>query len=88
MSARDLDRTCEQLEERYGAKGRDAAAALRRWIGSELPFTHPEALDAHLREEHLPLLFDAFWQLLPFGTGGRRGRMGYGQNRMNETPWR
>ncbi|MGE4651846.1 MAG: hypothetical protein AAEJ53_13235 [Myxococcota bacterium] len=85
MSTRDLDRTCEQLEERYGAKGGDAAVALRRWLGAELPFTHPEVLAAHLREEHLPLLFDAFWQLLPFGTGGRRGRMGYGQNRMNET---
>ena len=33
----------------------------------------------------MPLLFDAFWQELPFGTGGRRGRVGYGANRMNET---
>ncbi|RME04936.1 MAG: phospho-sugar mutase, partial [Planctomycetota bacterium] len=25
---------------------------------------------------------DAFWQTLPFGTGGRRGKMGIGQNRI------
>lgn len=85
MSSHDLDRTCERLEERYQAKGRDAASALRRWLDGTLPFTHPEILEAHLREDQLELVFDAFWQLLPFGTGGRRGRMGYGQNRMNET---
>ena len=85
MTARDLERMCERLEERYGAKGRDAGTALQRWLGGTLPFTHPKALEAHLRDEHLELVFDAFWQLLPFGTGGRRGRMGYGQNRMNET---
>ena len=73
MSTRDLDRTCERLEERYQAKGRNAAAALKRWLGGTLPFTHPETLEAHLRGDHLELVFDAFWQLLPFGTGGRRG---------------
>lgn len=31
------------------------------------------------------MLFDAFWQALPFGTGGRRGRVGYGPNRLNPT---
>jgi phosphoglucomutase/phosphomannomutase len=36
-------------------------------------------------ERHVPLLFDAFWQVLPFGTGGRRGRVGYGSNRFNAT---
>ena len=44
-----------------------------------------EAVEAHFEETHLPLLFDAFWQWLPFGTGGRRGRVGYGPNRMNLT---
>ena len=31
----------------------------------------------------MTLVFDAFRQVLPFGTGGRRGPMGYGPNRMN-----
>src|SRR5829696_3947003 len=28
-------------------------------------------------------LVDAFYQVLPFGTGGRRGAVGIGPNRMN-----
>jgi phosphoglucomutase len=31
------------------------------------------------------LLLDSFYQVLPFGTGGRRGAVGIGPNRMN--PW-
>ena len=45
----------------------------------------PDMLAPHLDEQHVPLLFDAFWQVLPFGTGGRRGRVGYGSNRFNPT---
>src|SRR4051794_25812045 len=30
-------------------------------------------------------LLDRFYQILPFGTGGRRGAVGIGPNRMN--PW-
>ncbi len=40
-------------------------------------------LARHLEERCTALLFDAFWQVLPFGTGGRRGRVGYGANRLN-----
>ena len=50
-----------------------------------MPCAHPEVLERHLQEEHLDLLMDAFWQVLPFGTGGRRGRVGYGANRLNPT---
>jgi len=47
--------------------------------------TFPEILAQHLDERYVPLVFDAFWQVLPFGTGGRRGRVGYGSNRFNPT---
>jgi phosphoglucomutase len=50
-----------------------------------VPFAYPEVLARQLAPEHVPLLFDAFWQVLPFGTGGRRGRVGYGANRLNPT---
>ena len=50
-----------------------------------MPLAFPEVLARHLDEAHVPLLFDAFWQVLPFGTGGRRGRVGYGSNRFNPT---
>ena len=42
-------------------------------------------LARHLEPGQVALLFDAFWQVLPFGTGGRRGRVGYGANRLNPT---
>src|SRR5574341_428879 len=79
------DRICEFLEEKYGELGRSAAARLRQWLSGKVPYAYPEILDQHLEEKHLALLFDAFWQVLPFGTGGRRGRVGYGPNRLNPT---
>jgi len=80
-----LEKISRLLAERYDDLGRQAAERLRRWLSGEIPFAHPEILEKHLAEEHLPLLFDAFWQVLPFGTGGRRGAVGYGANRMNES---
>jgi phosphoglucomutase/phosphomannomutase len=85
LTTKSLDSTCDLLVERYGDAGADAADRLRLWLTDALPFTHPEMLERHLGPDHVPLLFDAFWQILPFGTGGRRGRVGYGANRMNET---
>ena len=80
-----LDSTCALLEDRFGANGATAAQNLREWLSGRMPFAHPEILEQHLGETHIDLLFDAFWQVLPFGTGGRRGRVGYGPNRINET---
>ncbi len=73
------------LTERYGELGTAAANRLQTWLSGTLPFSYPEQLEKHLDEEHVALLFDAFWQILPFGTGGRRGRVGYGPNRLNPT---
>ena len=78
-----LENVCGLLESRYDQLGHDAARRLRRWLSGEVPYAYPEVLDQHLFEEHVDLLFDAFWQTLPFGTGGRRGPVGYGANRMN-----
>ena len=75
----------ERLSQNYGAPGRRAQARLQRWLAGEVPYAYPEVLARHLDDGHLALVFDAFWQVLPFGTGGRRGRVGYGPNRMNPT---
>ncbi len=71
------------LADKHGDLGQRAAAELGRWLSGAIPFAHPEVLARHLSPDRLPLLFDAFWQVLPFGTGGRRGRVGYGANRLN-----
>lgn len=80
-----LDAICSRLIERFGDQGKGAAEELKRWLSDELPLTCPDEIRKHLDESHLDLLFDAFWQTLPFGTGGRRGPVGYGPNRMNFT---
>lgn len=75
----------ELLAEKYGDLGRGAAERLQLWLSGKIPYAYPEILEKHLDEKHLALVFDAFWQVLPFGTGGRRGRVGYGSNRLNPT---
>jgi phosphoglucomutase/phosphomannomutase len=78
-----IERICDSLIERFGEPGRGAAGLLRRWLSGSVSYAYPEILEQHLDEKHLGLVFDAFRQILPFGTGGRRGLVGYGPNRMN-----
>jgi len=80
-----LERICELLAQKYAGLGRGAAERLRQWLAGSVPYAYPRILEQHLSEKYLDLLFDAFWQVLPFGTGGRRGRVGYGANRLNPT---
>src|SRR5580658_878455 len=42
-----------------------------------------DAILDHAAQGQFALLLDSFYQLLPFGTGGRRARVGYGPNRIN-----
>ena len=78
-------RIAERLRQDYGEPGQHAHERLQSWRAGQVPYAYPEVLAQHLDEDHLALVFDAFWQVLPFGTGGRRGRVGYGPNRMNPT---
>ncbi len=78
-----LGSICTMLADRHGAAGTEAGARLRRWLSGVVPYAYPEILKQHLGPAHVDLLFDCFWQDLPFGTGGRRGRVGYGPNRIN-----
>lgn len=85
------------MVEKYPKLGQIAADELKKWSNDEVPYAyseildrqmeeaHREILDPQLGEKHLKLLFDAFFQILPFGTGGRRGPVGYGSNRLNLT---
>lgn len=81
----DLSLISDLLVKKYGGLGASALNRLRSWLNSDLPFTFPEILEQHLGEATADLLFDSFWQIVPFGTGGRRGRVGYGPNRINPT---
>jgi phosphoglucomutase len=60
-----------------------ALASVERWL------TVPEYAPYHsyihhlVRTENWELLLDSFWRMMPFGTGGRRGPVGAGPNRIN-----
>ena len=61
--------------ERSGTLSTPAAANVRRWL-SEPPFAkYREALAGEIEAGNWKTLDDAFYTVLEFGTGGRRGRM-------------
>src|SRR5262245_11675906 len=74
-----------------GFKGIDADVTLKdqalkhlgQWL-TEAPFAayHPQ-LEWLIQTQQWAGLLDRFYQILPFGTGGRRGAVGIGPNRMN-----
>jgi phosphoglucomutase/phosphomannomutase len=76
---------------RAGFAGIDAADALkeRALANLETWLTHPDfaayrpQLEDLCRRGAWSVLLDSFYQVMPFGTGGRRGAVGIGPNRMN-----
>ncbi len=73
------------LRERLGDQADDALAELARWSTSPDTSRWHALLEAMTAEGRYDELADAFARILPFGTGGRRGAVGVGPNRMN--PW-
>lgn len=66
-----------------------AAAHLEEWLatnkfeGLVAPCEYMPLLDWMVGSERFDLLIDSFYQMIPFGTGGRRGPVGIGPNRIN-----
>lgn len=61
-----------------------AVDALQEWLSNPLFATQRDAVLGHVQHRQFALLLDSFYQIVPFGTGGRRGRVGYGPNRINQ----
>ena len=60
-----------------------AVENLQTWL-SQSGFTiYVPQLEWLIREQKWSILLDSFYQIMPFGTGGRRGAVGIGPNRMN-----
>jgi len=80
-------------QARAGFAGIDAGAELKDRALANLNawLTHPDFATYRPQLEWLcasaawSVLLDSFYQVMPFGTGGRRGAVGIGPNRMN--PW-
>lgn len=83
----DLQATLTQLESaaRQGKLRESAVANIRTWL-TESPYrAYAPEVARHLAAGKWTELNDYFWMVIPFGTGGRRGRMyPIGCNAINE----
>ncbi len=57
---------------------------LEQWLSEEFEDYHPQ-IEHLIKNKYWDYLLDSFYQIIPFGTGGRRGEVGIGPNRIN--PW-
>ena len=71
-----------QLDFEPAARAR-ALAALEPWLTDESFAAYRPQMERLVERGQFDALFDAFWQVIPFGTGGRRGPVGIGTNRFN-----
>src|SRR5215207_10386376 len=62
-----------------------AAIHLARWLSAPDFAAYKPQIEWLIDERKWASLLDCFYQIMPFGTGGRRGLVGVGPNRMN--PW-
>jgi phosphoglucomutase/phosphomannomutase len=61
-----------------------AITLLDDWLSNPLCANQHDYVIQHIAHGQYALLLDSFYQFVPFGTGGRRGRVGYGPNRIND----
>src|SRR5262245_30843408 len=62
-----------------------AAKNIKAWLTEPRYAEYADEVAAHVREGKWQQLDDAFWTVIPFGTGGRRGRMyPIGSNAIND----
>lgn len=62
-----------------------AAENIRAWLTEDRYAEYRGEVAAHIADEKWQKLDDVFWTIIPFGTGGRRGRMyPIGSNAIND----
>ncbi len=76
------------LLEQGAAAGKLSPGAvenIRKWLTEPRYATYADSVREHLQGGKWSALDDAFWTVIPFGTGGRRGRMyPIGSNAIND----
>src|SRR5437867_3727915 len=78
--------TLERIEAaaREGKLSAEARAQLMKWATSEELSAWQDDITRLVDAQAWEELGDCFGEVLPFGTGGRRGPMGPGPNRIND----
>ncbi len=83
----DLDNLLRRVEwaVEHGLLTESAAANIQTWLTDGRYANYRDQLAEHILDEKWKILDDVFWTVIPFGTGGRRGRMyPIGCNAINE----
>ncbi len=87
LSLDEISAAQEQVESAVASKKLSASAAanLKIWLTDRRYAAYAPQIIEHLRSGKWKQLDDAFWTVIPFGTGGRRGRMyPIGSNAIND----
>ncbi|MBX3413799.1 MAG: phospho-sugar mutase [Pirellulales bacterium] len=87
LSSADRQTALTQLEqaEQAGQVTHAAAANIREWLNEPRFAEYAPRVAADIGAAHWRHLDDAFWTVIPFGTGGRRGKMyPVGTNAIND----
>jgi len=67
-----------------GAEYKEAALInIQKWLDLPPYQEYKEQIVDIIKKDKWDLLLDSFYQVIPFGTGGRRGLVGIGPNRIN-----
>ena len=82
MTGPDLSQRLTEIADQPNG-GAAAAATLGRWLSADQPFVNAAELRRFAERAPVAMIVDAFRCDIPFGTGGRRGRVGIGPNRIN-----
>lgn len=83
----DLDNLLRRVEwaVEHGLLTESAAENIRTWLTDDRYASYVDQVADHILNEKWKVLDDVFWTVIPFGTGGRRGRMyPIGCNAINE----
>jgi phosphoglucomutase/phosphomannomutase len=81
QKARDGFKTLDLASEHRN----EALKSLEIWLSDRAFEDYVPQIEYLIKSERWGFLLDAFYQVIPFGTGGRRGLVGIGPNRIN--PW-
>lgn len=87
MNPQEQQKTLEKIKQAVtdGKLTASAAENIRAWLTEARYAAYADEVAAHVAEGKWKVLDDVFWTVIPFGTGGRRGKMyPIGSNAIND----
>ena len=92
MNADAYEELGQKLQNAYQTRGPDGLSSgevawnnVKLWLEGNVPLVPESELRDFLTNAPLDLVHESFWRSIPFGTGGVRGTVGFGPNRINPT---